>query len=236
MMLAATVAFPASGSYTYEIDASNGARYTTTITIASTAAGLTTHETFGVPAIATTDQQFDGNLHERSFSATQVSSGNSISIVFSNSTATYHVGGKTLEASLDDADCVLVEDNVLTSAIMLPAVLQTEPEKCVFVFSTSVAAVSADLISAALTHSPHAAAGDAYVMAQIGKIVETIWYDPATLIPDYIDFGDAGSAKLTSSTPAPAKLSPTSSRTKSRAVSVWALQPMLSWLPTYGKL
>ncbi len=199
LLLAGAIALPAPGTYTYEIDASNGARYSTTVSITREAGGVRTHEAFGAPSvIATTDQQFDSDLHERSFSATQLSTGNSITITFSDTTATYRVRGKTFHAPLDDADCVLVEDNILTSAVMLPAVLQAETvPKCVFALSTSVATLNADLISAQLVHSPRAAPGDAYVAIQIGGIMETVWYDPQTLIPDYVDFGEnVGNAVL----------------------------------------
>ncbi|MGB6986755.1 MAG: hypothetical protein WBD74_12345 [Candidatus Aquilonibacter sp.] len=200
LLVAGAVVFPAAGTYAYEINTPSGRRFHTTVVIARAADGVTTHETFGdTNTIATTAQHFDNSLHERWFAATQVGSGNSLTITFSGALAIYNTGGKVLKAPLKDPACVLVEDNVLTSAVMLPAVLRTtNAEHCTFAYSTSVQTVVADVVNAPAEARPaRAAAADASVTVQIGGITETVWYDPRTLIPDYVDFGaEAGYAVL----------------------------------------
>jgi hypothetical protein len=199
LLLAGAVAFPAAGTYAYEIDTPSGRRFHTTVIISQAADGVITHETFGdTNPIATTVQQFDNSLHERSFAAQQVG-GNSLTITFSGALAIYRTAGKVLKAPLDDPACVLVEDNVLTSAVMLPAVLRaTNAERCTFAYSTSVRTVVAEVVSAAAgTRPARAAPSDASVTIRIGGVTETVWYDPRTLIPDYVDFGaEVGNAVL----------------------------------------
>lgn len=41
---------------------------------------------------------------------------------------------------------------------------------------------------------------DLRLKVTIGSVIETLWYDPKTLVPDYIDFGRDGNAKLATMT------------------------------------
>ena len=200
MVLAAGIAYPAAGTYTYEIDTPSGKTYTTTVSIATAAKGVTTHESFGAPeTTATTDQTFDPELHERSFAARQ--GRNAVTITFSADAAIYHVGSQTIRAPLDVPDCVLVDDNVLTELVMLPAVIRaTGASQCTYVVSSRVRSIEGDIVDTPAGSPPaRSAKGDAAITVDLEGLHETAWYDPHTLIPDYIDFGaNNGFAVLTS--------------------------------------
>lgn len=201
VVVAAAIAYPTGGTYTYQVD-TPGAEFMSTVVIAPDADGVRTHETFGAPTpIAETDQQFDSGLVERSFVASQ--RGRTLTIEISPTTAHYSIDGKSINAALDYPACTLIEDNVLTSVVMLPAVQRaTHATHCTFVASTAPRTIVADVSTTTpATHPPQAAATDLAVTAQIGAITEIVWYDPQTLIPDYIDFGNGQSATLTNRTP-----------------------------------
>lgn len=212
LVMAAAVAFPAAGTYTYRVATPN-AEYTSTIVIAPGAGGLATHETFGAPApIAQTDQQFDGSLQLRSFVASQTGKG-TLTIDVSPTLAHYSIDGKTADAAVDHRGCALIEDNILTSSVMLPAVVQaTHATQCTFILSTRPQTIDADVVTAPpATRPAQAPARDAAVTIHLASITETVWYDPQTLIPDYMDFGNGQSATLTgrsssTSIPSPASI------------------------------
>lgn len=191
LLLAGAVAFPAPGAYTYEIDTPSGKTFRTTVAIARAADGITTHESFGVPATATTDQHFDSSLHELTFAANQT--GRTLTITFAQSQALYRVAGKTIELALDAPDCLLVSDNILTSLVMLPSVvLATGAVDCTFVLSTAVQLEKGYVLDAPRNARPaRAAPDDASIAIDVNGLHETVWYDRKTLIPDYIDFGEA---------------------------------------------
>jgi hypothetical protein len=199
LLLASAITFPASGTYTYKIETAQNALYSTTITIATSRDGVRTHEAFGSPTpSATTDQRFDAGLHELSFSAQQTGRDH-LTITFAQSEAVYTIGGHTARLELDAPDCTLVADNVLTSSVMLPAViLATGAYDCTYVLSTGVQYEKGFVLDMLPSARPaQAAAGDASVAIDINGLHETVWYDPKTLIPDFIDFGkDIGYAIL----------------------------------------
>ncbi len=190
LLVAATV-FPAGGTYTYEIETPAGAQYSTTVVITPSADGVRTHEAFGVPATATTEQRFDSGLHELTFAAQQNGRG-ALTIAFAQSEATYSINGKTLQLDLDAPDCLLVFDNILTSVVMLPSViLSTGASDCTYVLSTAVQAEKGYVLDVPPNaHPAQAAATDASITMDINGVHETVWYDPKTLIPDFIDFGE----------------------------------------------
>jgi uncharacterized protein len=202
LMLVAAATFPAGGTYTYQIQTPSAA-YTSTVVIAPAFDGIRTHETFGAPApLAQTDQQFDAGLAQRSFTATQAGKG-TLTIAVSPNSAIYSIGGQTTNVALEHPACTLIEDNILTSSVMLPAVVRaTGATQCTFLLSTSPHTVVADVATALpATRPPQAAAGDAAVTMHLASITEIVWYDPQTLIPDYMDFGNGASATLTSRAP-----------------------------------
>lgn len=190
LLLVGAVAFPALGTYTYEIDTPAGKTFRTTVAIARAADGIATHESFGVPSMATTDQRFDSSLHELTFNANQT--GRSLTITFAQSQALYRIAGKTVSLALDAPDCLLVSDNILTSLVMLPSVvLATGAVDCTFVLSTAVQLEKGYVLDAPpKAHPTRAAPDDASVAIDVNGLHETIWYDRKTLIPDYIDFGE----------------------------------------------
>lgn len=199
IVLAASIALPASGTYTYTITTAAGRHFSTTITVASGPDGVKTDEAFGAPTpVATTEQHFDRGLHERSFTAHQ-SGRDVLTIDFAQSLAVYTIGNIKRELALDAPDCLLVADNVLTSEVMLPSViLATGAVDCTFVLSTGVQMEKGFVLDTPPSaHPSQAAPGDASIAMDINGLRETIWYDPKTLIPDYIDFGeDVGAAVL----------------------------------------
>jgi hypothetical protein len=200
-VVAAAIAYPTGGTYTYQVQTPDAA-FMSTIVIAPDADGVRTHETFGAPTpIAETDQQFDSDLAQRSFVAAQ--HGKTLTIEVSPTAAHYSIDGHSVNATLDHPVCTLIDDNVLTSVVMLPAVVQaTHATQCTYVLSTAPRTIVADLSTTPpATHPPQAAASDLAVTAQIGAITEIVWYDPQTLIPDYIDFGHGQSATLTNRSP-----------------------------------
>jgi len=191
LLLAVATTFPAGGSYTYEIETPSGTQYSTTVVITPTRNGVTTHEAFGAPTpTATTEQRFDSGLHELTFAAQQTG-GNSLTITFAQSQAVYSIAGRTHLLVLDAPDCLLVADNVLTSMVMLPSViLATGATDCTYVLSTAVQSEKGYVLDTAPdVHPPQAAAGDASITMDRSGLHEIVWYDPKTLIPDYIDFG-----------------------------------------------
>ncbi|MGC2131575.1 MAG: hypothetical protein WA629_15930 [Candidatus Aquilonibacter sp.] len=198
IVLAAAVVLPTPGTYTYRI-ATPGATFTSTIVVALAFDGVWTHETFGAPVpIAQTDQHFDSSLTQRSFAGAQA--GRALTIDISDNSAHYSIDGHNADVPLDHPACTLIEDNILTSSLMLPAVVQaSQATQCTFVVSTSPKTIVADVITTPpSTHPAQAAASDAAVTIHLASITETVWYDAETLIPDYIDFGYGQSATLTS--------------------------------------
>jgi hypothetical protein len=191
LVLAASTALPASGTYAYTIRTVAGQTYNTTISIASGPNGVTTHELFGPSPIAATEQHFDSALHELSFAAQQPGR-DKLTITFAQSKALYSIGGHTHELALDAPDCILVADNVLTSAVILPSVLRaTGATDCTYVLSTAVQMQKGFVLDTPpQTHPTQAAPNDASVTIDVNGRHETVWYDPKTLIPDYIDFGE----------------------------------------------
>jgi hypothetical protein len=198
VVLAAATAFPASGTYAYAIKTAAGKTYSTTIAIASGPNGVTTHELFGPAPTATTEQHFDSALHEVSFAAQQPGR-DPLTISFAQSKAIYSIGGHTHDLALDAPDCLLVADNILTSAVMLPSVIRaTGATDCTYVLSTAVQLEKGYVLDApSKMHPVQAAPGDSSITIDVNGLHETVWYDPKTLIPDFIDFGeDVGSAAL----------------------------------------
>ena len=192
LVLAATIAFPAAGTYTYEIETPAGAQYSTTVTVTPTKNGVTTHEAFGMPVTASTDQHFDSALHELDFAAKQ-SGRDPLTIAFAQSQAVYSIAGHTVRLDLDAPDCLLVFDNILTSVVMLPSiVLATGANDCTYVRSTAVQSEKGYVVDTPPSaHPAQAAAADASVTIDINGVHETVWYDTKTLIPDFIDFGES---------------------------------------------
>jgi hypothetical protein len=198
IVLAAATALPASGTYAYAIKTTAGKTYNTTISIASGPDGVTTHELFGPTPVATTEQHFDRNLHELVFAAQQPGR-DRLTITFAQSRAVYSIGGYTHALELDAPDCILVADNVLTSAVMLPSVvLASGATDCTYVLSTAVQMEKGYVLDTPpKLHPTQAAPGDASITIDVNGLHETVWYDTKTLIPDYIDFGeDVGNAVL----------------------------------------
>ncbi len=199
--IAAAVAFPAGGTYTYAI-ATPGAAFTSTIVIAPSADGIRTHETFGAASpMVETDQQFDDDLGERSFVALQ--NGKTLTIDVSPTEAHYAIEGNSADTALDNPACTLIDDNILTESLMLPAIVQaTHATQCTFVVSTSPRTIVADLsTSVPATRPAQVPPSDLAVTVHLGPITEIVWYDPRSLIPDYMDFGHAQSATLTGRSP-----------------------------------
>jgi hypothetical protein len=212
VLMAAAIAYPTGGTYTYQIQ-TPGAEFMSTIVIAPDADGVRTHETFGAPTpIAQTDQQFDSGLVQRSFVASQ--RGKTLTIEVSPTAAHYSIDGHSIDATLDHPICTLIDDNVLTSVVMLPAVERaTHATQCTFVVSTAPRTIVGQVFTTApVTHPPQAPASDLAVTAQVGAITEIVWYDPRTLIPDYIDFGHGQSATLTNRSPSAVIPTPVPSR------------------------
>ncbi|MGD0968083.1 MAG: hypothetical protein ABR949_07320 [Candidatus Aquilonibacter sp.] len=202
--LAAAVAMPAGGTYTYQI-ATPGAAFTSTIVVAPSADGLRTHETFGTAAqLVETDQQFDGDLAQRSFAASQ--NGKTLTIDVSPTTAHYAIEGNSADAELGHPACTLIDDNILTESLMLPAIEKaTHATQCTYVLSTSPHAIIADVTTTTpAAHPVQAAASDLALTIHFGSVTEIVWYDPTSLIPDYLDFGNAQSATLTGRSPSTA--------------------------------
>ena len=207
--LAAAIAFPAGGTYTYQI-ATPGASFTSTIVIAPSPDGVRTHETFGASVpIVETDQQFDGDLAERSFVALQ--NGKLLTIDISPTGAHYAIEGHSADTAFNDPACTLIDDNILTESLMLPAIEQaTHATECIYVVSTSPRTILAAVTtSVPATRPAQAAASDLAITVRLGPITEIVWYDPQTLIPDYLDFGNAQSATLTGRSPSTAIPAPT---------------------------
>lgn len=214
MLIATAAAFPAGGTYTYKVQAPS-AVYTSTVVIVPGPDGVRTRETFGAPApLAQTDQQFDAGLAQRSFTATQ---GGKVvlTIDVSPSSAHYSIEGKTTSVALDHPACTLVEDRILTSSVMLPAVVQaTHATQCTFLLANGPQVVAAAVVTAPpATRPPQAAARDVAVTIRIASITEVVWYDPQTLVPDYMDFGNGASATLTGRSPSVVIPSPMPSAT-----------------------
>ena len=207
--IAAAIAFPAGGTYTYKI-ATPGASFTSTIVIDPSADGVRTHETFSAAGpLVETDQQFTDDLAERSFVASQ--NGRVLTIDISATAAHYAIEGHSADTALDDPACTLVDDNILTESLMLPAIERaTHATECTYVVSTSPRTiVAAVTTSTPATHPAQAAAGDLALTVHLGLITEIVWYDPQSLIPDYLDFGNAQSATLTGRSPSTAMPVPT---------------------------
>lgn len=118
------------------------------------------------------------------------------------SSAQVSVSGKTTDVPLDQPACVLVLDNSLTSSVMLPSVVRaTGATTCAFIVANGATTVKATVgTTAPSTRPADAAASDLAMTVRIEGVTETLWYDPRTLIPDDIDFGNGGGATLSAAT------------------------------------
>ena len=212
MLVAASVIFPAGGSYTYEISTDAGAHFTTTVIVAPQADGVDTAERFGTPSpTAWTDQEFDADLHPVLWTGSKRGDPDVLTIALTALSADYQIGTTTASLGLDDPACYLVQDNVLTFSVMLPAVIRaTGASECTLIVSTGVASMVATISTIPPRPRPErAAADDSSVTITFGKIVETVWYDPRSLIPDYLDYGNADAILRASSTSTTIPATPT---------------------------
>ncbi|HTU68692.1 MAG TPA: hypothetical protein VMF11_00095 [Candidatus Baltobacteraceae bacterium] len=198
LLLSTVVAFPADGTYTYHLQTPT-AQFTSAIVITSAPGGGTiTHEAFSGSGLeATTDQRFDAQLHPVSYSGGNIGRP-LVTITFSAASAVYDFDGHSGSVALDDSACVLVEDNVLTFSVMLPAVLRaTGATQCILLLTAPRALAATVSDASPPVRPPSVPGGDASATIHFGAVTETIWYDPRTLIPDYLDFGAGATATLT---------------------------------------
>lgn len=102
------------------------------------------------------------------------------------------------DALIDGPSCFLILDRGLSASVVLPALVRsTGATVCSFVDPGTATAVTATIDSTPpRTRPKDARPDDLRLKVTIGSIAETIWYDPKTLIPDYVDFGRDGSASL----------------------------------------
>jgi len=205
LLLAATaVISPALGTYTYAVDSLSG-KLTSTIVLSARQGGIETHETLSSPNVQT-DQEFDTQLRQLRYQATQAFT--TLTIDVAPKSAVIAFGGNTAKIALDDAKCVLILDDLLTSSVLMPAVVRaTDAQQCTLIGASSGQKVVAQIIPKPNAgRPPQAAAGDAVLAVRIGTVTEKIWYDPRTLIPDFLDFGNGASATLrTHTSAAPAR-------------------------------
>jgi hypothetical protein len=201
----AALTLPAAGKYMYAFTTATGAQIAADIWIYATGQGIVTHEEMhSSTPIATTDQHFDDSLRLNWYLGANDPSAR----VFMHVTpwrAQVSVAGKTTNVPIDrlaSQGCVLVLDNGLTSSVLLPSLVRaTRASVCTFIAVSGATTVTATIDGTApRTRPKDAKAGDVALTVEIGSVTERIWYDPQTLIPDYIDLGRNGAATLAATT------------------------------------
>lgn len=203
----AAVIFPMPGKYMYAVTTVSGAEAADDVWVYATARGIVTHEERRSSAgpISSTDQHFDEALYPNWYvGATDDGAPVYIWPLMSIRGPTWArlwVAGKRASVPIEYPNCVLVLDSGLTSAVMLPSLVRaTDAHRCTFIARSGAvvgAAIDTDIPQ---TRPQDAKASDLALTADIGNIKWRLWYDPKTLIPDYIDLGKNGKATLSAST------------------------------------
>ncbi|GAC1387967.1 MAG: hypothetical protein NVSMB31_01180 [Vulcanimicrobiaceae bacterium] len=200
--LAAALTFPPPGKYLYAVTTASGAETAADVWIYATSQGIVTHEEIrSATPIATTDQYFDEYFHPNWYSGADVR-GSQLFIHITRWRARVTASGKTTDVEVDRSRCVLVLDNGLTASVMLPSLVRaTGSTFCTFIVASGATTVRATIDTTVPRARPKSAApNDLAMTVKIGSVTEKLWYDPRTLIPDYIDFGNGASARLSATT------------------------------------
>ncbi len=185
VLTATAVALPASGTYTYELDAGTRALGTSTIVVDSSSLGVVTQESLAVGAIrATTMHRFDSALRLVHYEA-QNAGGPRLTIEITATSATLSAADNAAQVALDHPACLLMGDNTATAALMLPAIVRaTGADHCTFL-TTNGQKIDATISTATtVTRPAEVPAGDAGLTLALAGTMQTIWYDPQTLVFD----------------------------------------------------
>jgi dienelactone hydrolase len=202
LLMAAAVALPASGTYTYELDAGTRALGTSTIVVDSSSLGVVTQESLVVAAVrATTTHRFDSALRLVHYEA-QNAGGPRLTIEITATSATLSAAGNSAQVALDHPACLLMGDNTITAALMLPAIVRaTGVDHCTFL-TTNGQKIDATISSATpATHPSEVPAGDSALTLVIAGTTQTLWYDPQTLVLDRLVSAGAVIRRLVAGAP-----------------------------------
>ena len=203
----AALMFPTPGKYLCTYTTATGAQIAADVWIYATSQGFVTHEERRhFTPIATTDQHFDHSLLPNWYLGAKERREQ----LFIRVWKSFFEGDGAQVMAADKATrilfhypsgCVLIHDDGLTSRVMLPSVVRVSGARtCTFV-TTNGAMLTATIDTAQTRRRPkEAEKGDLALTVKIGSLTETLWYDPQTMIPDYIDLGPNGNAKLMATT------------------------------------
>jgi hypothetical protein len=192
---AATIAVrPPDGTYTYEIHRNDATIATSRIVFSSTDLGVVASEhTVSNSVDATVKTTFDAaTFAERTYTAdiTEPAGNEHISATMEGGVATVEAGTRHFSVqALAGAPTLVVIDNLVSFNVILPAIAKGTS-------TTSVTLALLDTGQASMGHlgtsaeSPPLTAEprDVGMTFSVGALAGTIWYDPATLIADEIDF------------------------------------------------
>lgn len=197
-MVAASSAFPASGSYSYAA-ALNGApvgRWS--VTVKQTGDGTEIDENSnaslqGIALGATATLTLAGDLSPSKYAGSYHTLGQNpmVSVTLTpNSASVAPAGGgaaQTLALDPSTKHFIVVEEGLLAGLFALPAQLQSWKDTSVtWISPMNAAAVPVPTNPAPPTQRPANVPAADVALALAGQIPVTIWYDPATLVPDEI--------------------------------------------------
>lgn len=190
IVLAAAVALPADGTYSYTITSNGKSVGSSTIVIAPSADGVRAREHFEAGAVAADAlHTYDATLHERRYELRTANA--RLQADISPVAASLTLGGGTTTIPLDHPACALLVDNLLTSIVMLPAALQAGGgHHCVFISPNRAQPIDVDVVTATVSPPPDVPATDAVVTISFMGLTQTFWYDRSTLIPDAVVSGN----------------------------------------------
>ncbi len=191
IVLAAAVAFPASGTYTYEFDAGTRSLGTSTIVVDVSRQGVVTHESIAVGVVrATTMQQFDPTLRLTHYEA-QNTGGPRLTIEITATAAALSALGSSAQVALDHPACLLMGDNTATAALMLPFIVRaTGVDHCTFLTTNGQKIDATISLATPATHPAEVPAGDSALTLALAGTTQIVWYDPHTLVFDRIITGN----------------------------------------------
>ena len=191
IVLAAAVAFPASGTYTYEFDAGTRSLGTSTIVVDVSSQGVVTHESIAVGVVrATTMQQFDPTLRLTHYEA-QNAGGPRLTIEITATAAALSALGSSAQVALDHPACLLMGDNTATAALMLPFIVRaTGVDHCTFLTTNGQKIDATISLATPATHPAEVPAGDSALTLALAGTTQIVWYDPHTLVFDRIITGN----------------------------------------------
>ncbi|MGB6060081.1 MAG: alpha/beta hydrolase, partial [Candidatus Aquilonibacter sp.] len=191
IVLAAAVAFPASGTYTYEFDAGTRSLGTSTIVVDVSRQGVVTHESIAVGVgRATTMQQFDPTLR-LTHNEAQNTGGPRLTIEITATAAALSALGSSAQVALDHPACLLMGDNTATAALMLPFIVRaTGVDHCTFLTTNGQKIDATISLATPATHPAEVPAGDSALTLALAGTTQIVWYDPHTLVFDRIITGN----------------------------------------------